>query len=142
MARLSGVQLATEERTGLQESLMMKLSHVPATQDTLATPPVLSPKAGPRDTPVFSMTSYSATGLLTAPQTLLGWVYLPGFSRKMPIHHCPLHQEVFPDYSLHCPSSGLSLQPGSLLDSCWAVMLGFCPGLSSPHWLLAGTREP
>lgn len=75
-------------------------------------------------------------------QTAFGWVYLPGFSRKMTIYQCPLHQEAFPDYSLHCPFSGLSLQPKSLLDLCWAVILGFCPGLSSPIGSLKAPRNP
>ena len=104
-----------------------------------APPSACFPEAGS-----FSMASSSSTGLLVVPQTpqpnsATSWLGLPpwllledAYSSFKRFTSVP-SPRAFPDPSLHCPSSGLSLHPGRLWDLSRAVMLGFCPGLSSHY---------
>lgn len=99
----------------------------------------VSPKPAPSQWP--HLAPRGSFWFLTPPQpnSATSWSGLPpwllledAYSSFKHFPSVPSHK-AFPDPSLHCPSSGLSLHPGCLRDLSRAVMLGFCPGLSSHY---------
>lgn len=125
-----------DETTGGNRVTAMELSRPPTPRPH---PLRVSPKPAPSQWP--HLAPRGSFWFLTPPQpnSATSWLGLPPWllleDAYSSFKHFPSvpSPKAFPDPSLHCPSSGLSLHPGCLWDLSRAMMLGFCPGLSSHY---------